>query len=62
MVTRMIFDYYGVEKYCDSHIESMEYILRFNRYKLQHERQGEPTLPEHTDLSFTTIIHQNDVK
>ncbi|XP_024032099.1 2-oxoglutarate-dependent dioxygenase AOP3 isoform X1 [Morus notabilis] len=68
-VTRMIFDYYGVEKYkCDSHIKSMEYVLKFTRYKLesdhhhlQKKEQPYVAIGEHEDLSFTTIIHDNDV-
>ncbi|GMN27789.1 hypothetical protein TIFTF001_001794 [Ficus carica] len=41
MVTRMIFDNYGVGKHnCDSHIESMEYVVKFTRYMLGGSNSG----------------------
>ncbi|KAK2651217.1 hypothetical protein Ddye_018706 [Dipteronia dyeriana] len=58
MVIRMVFESYGVEKYSDSHIESIDYILRFNKY---HEAKDHMVLPIHSDSSFSTILYQNHV-
>ncbi|XAR50597.1 hypothetical protein NMG60_11004958 [Bertholletia excelsa] len=60
-VIRMLFESYDVEKYCDSHIDSTTYLLRFLQYRAP--RIGETTMafPSHTDKSFLTILYQNQV-
>ncbi|KAL6221439.1 hypothetical protein ACLB2K_009190 [Fragaria x ananassa] len=60
-VTRMIFDHYGVYKYCESHIGSTDYVLRLHKYNAADKEKTHKALPEHTDLNLTTIIHQNHV-
>ncbi|XP_050383498.1 probable 2-oxoglutarate-dependent dioxygenase AOP1 [Argentina anserina] len=60
-VTRMIFEHYGVEKYCESHIGSTDYVLRLHKYNAADKEKTHKALPEHTDLNLTTIIHQNHV-
>ncbi|MBA0663816.1 hypothetical protein Goklo_003904, partial [Gossypium klotzschianum] len=61
MVTRMIFESYGVERYHDAYTDATTYLLRL--LKNRAPQQSEPTLGfiTHTDKSFTTILHQNQV-
>ncbi|EEF44712.1 probable 2-oxoglutarate-dependent dioxygenase AOP1 [Ricinus communis] len=61
MVTRMIFESYGAEKYHDSYVESTNYLLRLLKNRLP--KGDEPNLGfiTHTDKSFTTILHQNHI-
>uniref|UniRef100_A0A2N9IE73 Isopenicillin N synthase-like Fe(2+) 2OG dioxygenase domain-containing protein n=1 Tax=Fagus sylvatica TaxID=28930 RepID=A0A2N9IE73_FAGSY len=62
MVTRMIFENYGVEKYYDSHIESTTHTFAFLKYKEPQNTGTNTGLKNHTDNYFTSIIHQNSVK
>lgn len=57
----MVFENYCVEKYCDSHMKSIIYRLRFYKYEKVDENESKLGLPVHTDKSFTTILHQNHV-
>ncbi|KDP37163.1 hypothetical protein JCGZ_06219 [Jatropha curcas] len=61
MVTRMVFESYGVEKLHDSYIGSTTYLLRLLKNRVP--KGDEPNLGfiTHTDKSFTTILHQNQV-
>ncbi|KAJ0007805.1 hypothetical protein Pint_29961 [Pistacia integerrima] len=61
MVTRMVFESYGVEKYYDSYKNSITYLLRV--LKNRFPKGDEPNLGfvTHTDKSFTTILHQNQI-
>ncbi|MBA0695756.1 hypothetical protein Goari_002358, partial [Gossypium aridum] len=61
MVTRMIFESYGVERYHDAYTDATTYLLRL--LKNRAPQQSETTLGfiTHTDKSFTTILHQNQV-
>ncbi|GFY92690.1 2-oxoglutarate (2OG) and Fe(II)-dependent oxygenase superfamily protein [Actinidia rufa] len=61
-VMRMVFESYGVEKNrCESHIQSTTYLLRVMKYR--SPQMGEPSVGvnPHTDKSFITILHQNQV-
>ncbi|KAI9162363.1 hypothetical protein LWI28_026550 [Acer negundo] len=58
MVIRMVFESYGVENYSDSHIGSIDYLLRFSKYQ---EAKDNMALPIHSDNSFSTILYQNHV-
>ncbi|RXH84109.1 hypothetical protein DVH24_027008 [Malus domestica] len=60
VVTRIVFENYGVEKYHDAHVQSTSYHLRFNKYK-NPKKTGDVGLTPHTDNSFSTILHQNQV-
>ncbi|CAI9102426.1 OLC1v1000692C1 [Oldenlandia corymbosa var. corymbosa] len=62
IVTRMIFESYGVEKYCDSYINSTSYLLRANSYKTAkaNETNNVGIIP-HTDTSFVSIVKENGV-
>lgn len=61
MVTRMIHESYGVEKYYDSHVGSTTYLLRVLKNRVPHENEPNLAFVTHTDKSFTTILHQNQV-
>lgn len=61
MVTRMVFESYGVEKYLDSYIESTTYLLRLLKNRAPKEDEHNLGFITHTDKSFTTILHQNEI-
>ncbi|XP_059644652.1 probable 2-oxoglutarate-dependent dioxygenase AOP1 [Cornus florida] len=61
MVVRMLFESYGVEKYCESHIGSATYLLRFLKYRAPELNETTLAFPSHTDKSFLTILYQNQV-
>ncbi|KDP37378.1 hypothetical protein JCGZ_06832 [Jatropha curcas] len=63
MVVKMIFDGYGMEKYYQSHMESTAYFSRLVNYIVPQQNENETKLGlyPHTDKSFLTILHQNDV-
>ncbi|CAN6680379.1 unnamed protein product [Malus baccata var. baccata] len=61
VVTRMVFENYGVEKYHDDHVQSASYNLRFNKYKNPKKTGMDVGLAPHTDNSFSTVLHQNQV-
>ncbi|GLT54213.1 hypothetical protein SLA2020_274310 [Shorea laevis] len=61
MVTRMIHESYGVEKYYDSHIGSTTYLLRVLKNRVPMGNEPNLAFVTHTDKSFTTILHQNQV-
>ncbi|KAF2323148.1 hypothetical protein GH714_033673 [Hevea brasiliensis] len=61
MVTRMIFESYGVEKHHDFYVESTCYVLRLLKTRAPKENETNLGLGTHTDTSFTTILHQNQV-
>lgn len=61
MVTRMVFENYGVEKYYESHMESTAYRFRLYKYNEVTNNDTKVGLPVHTDKTFTTILHQNHV-
>lgn len=58
----MIFENYGVEKCYESHLASKSYLLRFLKYKTPEiASQGDNAIPRHTDKTFLSILHQNNV-
>ncbi|OWM82297.1 2-oxoglutarate-dependent dioxygenase AOP3-like [Punica granatum] len=59
IASRMIFESYGVEQHYDSYIKSTAYLLRL--IKNRAPKGDEPNLGfiNHTDKSFTTVLHQN---
>lgn len=63
LVTRMLFESYGADKYYDSHIESTSYLLRLNGYRVKqnNERSVLGAMP-HTDASLISILQQNEVQ
>ncbi|XP_059458375.1 probable 2-oxoglutarate-dependent dioxygenase AOP1 [Corylus avellana] len=58
MVQRMVFESYGLEKYCEAHKESLYYLLRLMKYRVPETNESNIGFRAHTDKSFTAIIHQ----
>lgn len=61
MVTRMIYESYGVGKYHASYEASTTYLLRVLKNRVAEENEPNLGFVAHTDKSFTTILHQNQV-
>ncbi|KAK1578615.1 hypothetical protein Q3G72_031713 [Acer saccharum] len=61
MVSRMVFESYGLEKYHDSYMESITYLLRVLKNRAPKEDESNLGFVTHTDKSFTTILHQNQI-
>lgn len=61
LVKSMVFESYGVNKYFDSYISSTTYLLRLIKYSVPNENESNIGAMSHTDKSFLTILHQNDV-
>lgn len=61
MVVRMVFESYGVEKYYESHIKSVNYLARVMKYKEAQVQEPKLGFVAHTDKSFMSTIHQNQV-
>ncbi|KAF4372427.1 hypothetical protein F8388_027100 [Cannabis sativa] len=63
LVKRMVFESYGVGEKCyDSHVESSTFLLRLIKYKSPDElNKLEIGCHAHTDKSFLTILHQDEV-
>lgn len=61
LVVRMIFENYGVEKHYESHVGSKTYLLKFLKYLAPPGSTSMPAFPQHTDKTFLSILHQNDV-
>ncbi|KAL3721051.1 hypothetical protein ACJRO7_005813 [Eucalyptus globulus] len=61
MVKRMVFERYGVKKYYDSHVMSSTYLLRFMKYRAPEMNETNRGCDVHTDKSFVTILHQNQI-
>ncbi|XP_018715897.2 probable 2-oxoglutarate-dependent dioxygenase AOP1 [Eucalyptus grandis] len=61
MVKRMVFESYRVKKYYDSHVTSTDYLLRLMKYRVPEMNETNSSCHVHTDKSFMTILHQNQV-
>ncbi|XP_068334250.1 probable 2-oxoglutarate-dependent dioxygenase AOP1 [Pyrus communis] len=61
VVTRMVFENYGMEKYHDEHIRSTSHFIQFAKYKEPRKAGSDVGLVSHTDKNFNTILHQNHV-
>ncbi|CAN0898676.1 Probable 2-oxoglutarate-dependent dioxygenase AOP1 [Linum grandiflorum] len=61
-VTRMIFESYGIDqKHHDAYVESTRYLLRLLKNRAPVGNEPHLGFVSHTDKSFTTILHQNQV-
>ncbi|CAN1837659.1 Probable 2-oxoglutarate-dependent dioxygenase AOP1.2 [Linum perenne] len=60
-VTRMIFESYGTTKYHDAYVESTSYLLRLLKNRAPVGNEPHLAFLSHTDKSFTTILHQNQI-
>ena len=59
---RMVCDGYGLDqRHYDDLLESTTYLLRSFRYALPQKDDSNLGLYAHTDSSFFTILHQNNV-
>ncbi|RVW28960.1 putative 2-oxoglutarate-dependent dioxygenase AOP1.2 [Vitis vinifera] len=61
MVKKMVFESYDAEKYYDSHIQSTTYLLRLIKYRGPQKNETCIGTSCHTDKSFITVLHQNEV-
>lgn len=61
MVTRMLFDFYGVENSVEDHINSNVYNIRMNKYREPKPEDTETGLIKHSDLGFIGINQQSAV-
>ncbi|CAI9102427.1 OLC1v1000693C1 [Oldenlandia corymbosa var. corymbosa] len=61
IVTRMIFESYGVEDYCDSFLDSTSYLLRANSYRVPHVNETNVGVSPHGDSTFITVLKQDEV-
>ena len=61
MATRMVFESYGLERLCESHMEATFYHFRFSKYRTRQRNETELGLYPHTDKDFMSILHQNQV-
>ncbi|KAJ0714126.1 putative isopenicillin N synthase [Helianthus annuus] len=59
MVTRMVFETYGVEKYLDAHRKMMTYLCRGMKYRAPEKNETDMGFVPHTDIDFITVLHQN---
>lgn len=60
-VKNMIFESYGVRNHIDSHMKSTRYLLRMIKYRVPQENEMNLGAFPHTDKTFLTILHQNEV-
>ncbi|KAK7267134.1 hypothetical protein RIF29_19798 [Crotalaria pallida] len=61
LVSRMIFESYGLVESYDTYIGSTSYLLRLLAHKAPEQLKPQLGFVSHTDKSFTTILHQNHV-
>ncbi|KAI3727208.1 hypothetical protein L1987_67019 [Smallanthus sonchifolius] len=61
MVTRMVFETYGVEKYLDAHRKMVSYLCRGMKYRAPEKNETNMGFVPHTDKDFITVLHQNGV-
>ncbi|KAI3455374.1 hypothetical protein Pfo_012037 [Paulownia fortunei] len=57
----MVFESYGVGKYYESHISSANYLCRVMKYREPKINENKMGFVSHTDKSFMSTIHQNQV-
>ncbi|KAI9107543.1 hypothetical protein K1719_021580 [Acacia pycnantha] len=58
---RLLFDAYGLDKKCDSLLESTNYLFRGFKYLVPQKTQSNMGLVAHTDSTYFTILQQNNV-
>ena len=56
---RMVLESYGIEN--DFHIRSATFLIRFLKYRVPKMNETSISFPPHTDKSFISILHQNQV-
>ena len=61
IVKKMVFESYNAERCYESHIQSTTYLLRLIKYRGPLKNETCIGTTSHTDKSFMTILHQNEV-
>lgn len=61
MVTKMVFEVYGVERLYESHMASTTYLLRCFKYRTRQLNETDMGIHPHKDKTFTSILHQNEI-
>ncbi|EYU21585.1 hypothetical protein ABFS82_09G097700 [Erythranthe guttata] len=61
IVVRMVFERYGVGKHYESLIGSANYLCRVMKYREPKSNENNMGFVSHTDKSFMSTIHQNQV-
>ncbi|KAG6430014.1 hypothetical protein SASPL_108073 [Salvia splendens] len=61
IVVRMVFESYGVGKHHESHVGSANYLCRVMKYRDPEISETKMAFVPHTDKSFMSTIHQNNV-
>ncbi|KAM1016838.1 hypothetical protein EV2_047486 [Malus domestica] len=56
VVTRVVFENYGMEKYHDEHIRSTSHFIQFAKYKEPRKAGSDVGIVSHTDKNFNTIL------
>ena len=51
----------GLHKYMDEHMDSSDYIFRFQKYDRPQSDESELGLTSHTDKNIVTILYQNEI-
>ncbi|KAL3511832.1 hypothetical protein ACH5RR_024549 [Cinchona calisaya] len=62
MVMKMVSEKYGIEKNYETLLGSMSYLLKLIKYRVPRENEKNLGIVPHTDKSFTSILHQHQVK
>ncbi|KAK9066269.1 hypothetical protein SSX86_013590 [Deinandra increscens subsp. villosa] len=62
MVMRMVAKSYGIEKHYDSLLASTTYLLKLIKYRSPEVSDRNLGIVPHTDKTFMSILHQNEVK
>ncbi|KAG6425974.1 hypothetical protein SASPL_110185 [Salvia splendens] len=61
IVRKMIVESLGLHKYMDEHMDSSDYIFRFQKYDRPRSDETELGLTSHTDKNIVTILYQNEI-
>ncbi|XP_073282923.1 probable 2-oxoglutarate-dependent dioxygenase AOP1 [Primulina huaijiensis] len=60
-VAKMVFESYGVDKHYESHVGSANFLCRVMKYREPKTHENKMGFVSHTDKSFLSTIHQNQV-
>lgn len=61
-VMTMVAEVYGIRKRYETLLETTSYLLRFIKYRAPKSDEAGLGIVPHTDKSFTSILHQRQVK
>ncbi|WCJ40695.1 2-oxoglutarate (2OG) and Fe(II)-dependent oxygenase superfamily protein [Euphorbia peplus] len=63
LLVKMLCDSYNIEKgYSESHIKSTTYAMGLFKYERANQTDAKLSLRGHRDMSFLSILHQNQTK